>query len=103
MEIDEVILRFLSYQDTSFDNNIKKDIYNRTVSNLSAKKYAKILQESQLNGDFEKIMLVSKRVHDVVLRALNNLYDKFENLTLNPYSYSMTWAIWDVCIQIYFF
>lgn len=96
--ITEIIKKYFTYKDSAELNEEEKEIIERnTLKSDSAKKYAKILLELERE---KKLSDVEKVSREIFVKTLTEL-GEYEIDSL-PFTYSTSWAMWDVAKQLYY-
>ncbi len=93
--VEEIITKYLSYQDADLSNEDKKSSLKASLALPSAQKYAKVLQRLDDSSMRQVIELA------VSLEKECSKYLAILGVTPSPYAQSRTWAIWDIAKQMY--
>ncbi|HAV11284.1 MAG TPA: hypothetical protein DCX32_01945 [Candidatus Moranbacteria bacterium] len=95
---NEILEKYLSYQDTDLLDERKKSMLESTMKGVSAQKYAEALLEISRNGDMAEVERLVKGMKAECLNALIAL--KIEK---TKYADSDSWAMWDIAKQYHFY
>lgn len=88
---------YLSYKDTDFGEDVKKNMFRYNLSSDSADKYSEELVDLADSVGMNTIENLAQQMitecSDVLIRL---------GVTPSPYAKSKTWAIWDISKQFYY-
>lgn len=97
-KINQIILDFFTYKDSHELSDEEKEIIEmNTLKSESAKRYANIIFKLEKENKLEEVKRVSKEIFAKTITKLN----EYEVEPL-PFTYSLSWAIWDIVKQIYY-
>ena len=94
----DLLKAYLSYQDAPLPPDVKAETLQYTVEDQSAKKYAMSLVDMSSTHTIQTLERAARAMTDECINTLHRL-----GIQPSPYGESVTWAMWDMSKQFYFF